>query len=122
MASTEWHRERRRNRLRMAKDRLGGKCRQCAAIEKLNFHHRDSKQKRFDIQRGQGYSLPVFLAEVDKCDLLCRECHREAHGPNWNNPTTEIPTPHWALDDEEYDDLMSSRKRLPTFSPQGGTP
>ena len=88
------HRRRRRNaktyryqkkRRRRIKAELiearGGRCETCgydAAIAALEFHHRDPTTKEFGIGDFNG-SRRRLLAEVDKCDLLCANCHRLRH-------------------------------------------
>ena len=50
-------------------------------IGALEFHHRD-KSTKFDsiasLKRTKNWS--VICAELDKCDVLCANCHREQHG------------------------------------------
>jgi hypothetical protein len=74
----------RRRKLRtMAIQHAGGKCIKCGYNkypEVLEFHHRDSKQKLFGIgQRGLTRSWERIKNEIEKCDLLCANCHRELH-------------------------------------------
>ena len=63
----------------------GGSCIKCGYNKSLNamdFHHRDPKEKDFDVSkyRTQGKILSKdVLNELDKCDLLCCRCHRELH-------------------------------------------
>lgn len=59
----------------------GGKCKKCGYkkyAEVLEFHHRNPKFKLFKIS-SQGYrkSWKILKKELDKCDLLCANCHRE---------------------------------------------
>jgi len=61
----------------------GGQCCRCGyskSLAALDFHHRDPTQKDFSISR---YGLTSWSAqlqsELDKCELLCANCHREAH-------------------------------------------
>jgi 5-methylcytosine-specific restriction endonuclease McrA len=61
----------------------GGKCAICGykkSVEALEFHHLDSKKKKFGIS-GQGLtrSWDSVKSESDKCTLLCANCHRELH-------------------------------------------
>jgi hypothetical protein len=65
-------------------DYLGGKCKQCGynkCLAALDFHHRDPNEKDFEIGRAKGRakSFEEMKSELDKCDLLCRNCHAEAH-------------------------------------------
>jgi hypothetical protein len=67
----------------MAIEHLGGKCSRCGYNkypEVLEFHHKDPTQKLFGIgQRGLTRSWKRVQAEIEKCDLLCANCHRELH-------------------------------------------
>lgn len=61
---------------------LGGKCIKCgwngnaAAFE---FHHRASSDKEFNLGGVANRSWDVIKCELDKCDLLCSNCHRMLH-------------------------------------------
>lgn len=62
----------------------GGKCERCGYSKyrgALEFHHKDPLQKDIKSFRP-GVARKKFLAEVDKCELLCANCHREAHAVN----------------------------------------
>lgn len=62
---------------------LGGKCMKCGYnkyIEVLEFHHGDPTQKDFNVSRkGHCRSWERVCKEIEKCDLLCANCHREVH-------------------------------------------
>lgn len=61
---------------------LGGKCQRCGydkCIAALEFHHRDPGEKEFQFARYQRRSYEALAKELDKCDLLCANCHREEH-------------------------------------------
>lgn len=62
----------------------GGKCFFCG-YEKysgaLEFHHINPGEKEFNVNLGNlGKSWERIFAEVDKCVLICSNCHRELHG------------------------------------------
>jgi 5-methylcytosine-specific restriction endonuclease McrA len=61
----------------------GGRCQVCGysnCLEALEFHHLESTGKDFGISdRGYTRSWKRILAELDKCVLLCANCHREVH-------------------------------------------
>ena len=61
----------------------GGKCEYCGydkCISALEFHHINPSEKDFGIgQYGSSKSFEKMKQEVDKCILLCCNCHRELH-------------------------------------------
>ena len=76
--------QRRREKVRlMAINYKGGCCQICGydrCIEALEFHHLDPAQKDFGIShKGYTRSWEKVKEEVDKCILLCANCHREFH-------------------------------------------
>ena len=80
------NRNKRRRHERKAKllKMFGGKCNQCGydrSPSALEFHHRDSASKEFTISGNRLTSKPweVLVAEAEKCELLCCNCHRERH-------------------------------------------
>ena len=61
----------------------GGRCLICGYNKSpaaLEFHHLDSSKKDFGIS-AQGYtrSWEKVKKELNKCVLLCANCHREIH-------------------------------------------
>lgn len=74
--------KRRQSRKQLAVDKLGGKCFDCKQEYPLpcyDFHHENPEEKDFDPCIGLTKSLAKFLAEVEKCVLLCANCHRIRH-------------------------------------------
>ena len=60
---------------------LGGHCQHCGynrCMGALQFHHKDPKEKEFSIS-GRSLSWDRIKAELDKCLLLCSNCHAEIH-------------------------------------------
>jgi 5-methylcytosine-specific restriction endonuclease McrA len=61
----------------------GGKCEICGydkCVEALEFHHINPDEKDFGIgHKGYTRSFERNKAEVDKCILVCANCHREIH-------------------------------------------
>jgi hypothetical protein len=47
-------------------------------IRVLDFDHLDQKTKKFSIARGlnNGWAWDVILEEIQKCRILCANCHR----------------------------------------------
>jgi len=68
----------------------GGKCEICGYNKcegALEFHHKNPQEKDIEISKWNfNYNLDInmFLKEVDKCMLLCANCHREQHYYNKN--------------------------------------
>ncbi len=61
---------------------LGGECKLCEynkCIAALDFHHRDPKTKKFEVSRSGVVFSERVREELDKCDLLCSNCHKELH-------------------------------------------
>ncbi len=65
---------------------LGGKCEHCGieltdtnyAI--FDFHHRNPKEKEMVWTKIRLLSEERVLQELNKCQLLCANCHRLVHG------------------------------------------
>jgi hypothetical protein len=58
----------------------GGKCERCGYNKcqaALEFHHIDPAEK--DPTNLRAFKKERLFAEVDKCVLLCANCHREEH-------------------------------------------
>jgi hypothetical protein len=59
----------------------GGKCQRCGygvCIRALKFHHLDPAQKIFGIS-GATKAWDKIKIELDKCVLVCGNCHDEIH-------------------------------------------
>ncbi len=48
----------------------------------LEFHHRDSKKYEVSSMVNSGYSVASILKEIQKCDVLCANCHRKITMPD----------------------------------------
>lgn len=61
----------------------GGKCEICGydkCISALEFHHLNPTQKDFGIgQNGYSNKWEIIKKELDKCIMVCANCHREIH-------------------------------------------
>tara|TARA_R110000803_G_scaffold204983_1_gene271343 strand:+ start:36 stop:596 length:561 start_codon:yes stop_codon:yes gene_type:complete len=61
---------------------LGGSCQVCGYNKcdaALEFHHKDPTKKDFSISKHKGVGIDKIKPELDKCALLCANCHRETH-------------------------------------------
>ena len=98
-----------RNVARMTRNKVlaveykGGKCEKCGYntnIKALDFHHLDPSQKDFTISTQKNTSLDRLKPELDKCILLCANCHREQHDVEYR----QLADIDWTL----YDDIMAN--------------
>lgn len=75
--------KRRKELLIKSIDYKGGCCKMCGynkCLAALEFHHLDPKSKVFSISvSGNTRSWERIKEELDKCILLCVNCHRELH-------------------------------------------
>lgn len=70
----------RTRRKQEAIDYLGGRCKRCGynrCPAALAFHHVNGKS--FGIHRGMTMAWKKIVKELDKCILLCANCHAEVH-------------------------------------------
>jgi hypothetical protein len=61
---------------------LGGECSECGynkCPEALDFHHVNPEDKDFALSGRLSKSWDVIELELQKCKLLCANCHREEH-------------------------------------------
>ena len=76
-------RKRRRRIRQMAVEYKGGRCEVCGydrCPEALEFHHKGDTTKEFGIsEKGYTRSWVAVQRELDKCVMLCANCHREVH-------------------------------------------
>ncbi|MFP8953426.1 homing endonuclease associated repeat-containing protein [Natrialbaceae archaeon A-arb3/5] len=86
--NVEWNTERtlrRRSRLRswLNEQKRERSCSRCAvdSVACLDFHHVDETTKMMAVGRMVtfGYGTDAIRAEIEKCEILCANCHRKAH-------------------------------------------
>ena len=61
---------------------LGEKCQICGynkCIAALEFHHVNPEEKEITFSGNTNRSWEITRKEIQKCTLLCANCHREAH-------------------------------------------
>lgn len=72
----------------------GGKCQVCGynkCVGALEFHHINSEEKDFGVSaKGYTRSWDKVREEIDKCVLVCANCHREIHAGIITCPTEII--------------------------------
>jgi len=76
--------QKRREKIKsLAIEYKGGKCEICGYDKcngALEFHHLNSDEKDFGISaKGYTRSFESVKRELDKCILVCANCHREIH-------------------------------------------
>ena len=76
--------QRRREKVKlMAVEHKGGCCIKCGynkCMGALEFHHTDPTQKDFAISNnGTTKAWSKIIIELEKCILVCANCHREIH-------------------------------------------
>ena len=75
--------ERQRGLKQMAIEYKGGSCQECGydkCNSALEFHHLNPKEKDFNICSIKGCEFnDKIKKELDKCILVCANCHREIH-------------------------------------------
>jgi len=73
----------RRHRLKEAAIKLlGNKCGDCGWIGNIvgfEFHHKNPKEKDFQIGSAANRKWEIVKKELTKCELLCSICHRIKH-------------------------------------------
>lgn len=75
--------KRRRTLKKLAVEYKGGSCELCGynkCLASLDFHHLDPNTKSFGIAAiGHTRSWEKLKVELDKCILICGNCHGELH-------------------------------------------
>jgi len=68
--------------------KMTAKCERCTEndIACLDFHHVNDYDKSFEVgwAINNGVSLETLQREIDKCIILCSNCHRKHHYYNKN--------------------------------------
>lgn len=74
--------ERRRRHKLQSLEYKGGKCERCGydkSVNALSFHHLDPSEKDFTLSSFYYKNFEKIKVELDKCILLCHNCHAEEH-------------------------------------------
>jgi len=110
---------RRRTKLKLI-DWKGGKCEICGYDKRIPgvfvFHHRDPSQKEFGVS-GKTKSIEKLKKEVEKCQLLCANCHAEVHDAEYlqKRQKSEEQYQIWMEKAEKIQTDMSKVKVDPAF-------
>ncbi len=74
------------------------RCSKCLENEAccLDFHHLEKRRGELCVSEmaRKGYPKEAVLAEIEKCIVLCSNCHRKEHNPEFrkNNPVLFGPS------------------------------
>lgn len=83
----------RKSQKQQAVDYLGGKCSNCGydkCLNALEFHHLNPLTKEINPSQLMRFSsLDKIKLELDKCVLLCANCHREHHSSDSKHSTSD---------------------------------
>ena len=97
----EHHRQRKKGYYQKNKDRLinksrrakldaikykGGCCSVCGGTfhpSAFDFHHMNPAEKEYEIGRLMRSPWKKRKTELDKCVLICANCHRTLHNKDW---------------------------------------
>lgn len=86
--NTEYYKQKRKeNRLKIrdfiSNLKKEAKCKFCNECESvcLQFHHLDQNEKEIEIAdiRNKGWSIKRLQTEIDKCVIVCANCHFKIH-------------------------------------------
>lgn len=60
----------------------------------LDLHHRDPSEKKYGVGALISKRVDVVMAELEKCDVLCSNCHRKLH---WEEKSGPWSTTVWRI-------------------------
>jgi len=87
----------------------GGKCEICGydkCISALDFHHLNPSEKDFNLASSKVLSFEKCKLEVDKCILVCANCHREIHDKEYQ----KIEEKKLGIENTIYTEIMNNRE------------
>jgi predicted HNH restriction endonuclease len=76
---------------------MGRKCQLCGynkCVRALHFHHIDPSLKEFNIS-SQNSDWTKIQIELDKCILVCSNCHMEIHSNLISKETIQLKHQIW---------------------------
>lgn len=63
----------------------GGHCIKCGSADELEIDHIDRSTKRYNVATIWSRAEHVRLAELAKCQILCRTCHSVKTSNEWDS-------------------------------------
>lgn len=100
--------ERKKQKVVDIKNLRGGKCQNCnynKCFGALEFHHINPLEKEFGVSKTKGLSPIKLVEEINKCLLLCANCHREFHAGVLDINHLQVPI----ITTEELNNYLSFR-------------
>ena len=87
----ELNKEKRKEHLREHREKnkaicleyLGGKCVKCGTTKRLEFDHIKREGKKYSIGGKLSCKFDTLKEELDKCQLLCVDCHKIKTKSEW---------------------------------------
>ena len=84
---SEWSKQNYNENRQYLIDKMGGQCVSCGTTDNLEFDHINPLDKSLNITNKltlkNAYQLEEVLEELNKCQLLCEQCHKnKTHGPD----------------------------------------
>lgn len=74
--------KRNRDRKKLVVEHFGDRCADCKQSYQqcvYEFHHLDPNQKDYNPSKSMSHSLERMWAELDKCIMVCSNCHKIRH-------------------------------------------
>lgn len=110
------------NKAKLAKLKATLKCSRCqeARPHCLDFHH-VGKVKRFTISQAVGsHAWETILEEIQQCEVLCANCHRDEHFQVRARRLAELRAKHQAQ--EKARELAKKQPKAVLYTWYAGTP
>ena len=79
----EHKREQNKKRRAHCREYLGGKCVKCGTTHNLQFDHIKREGKKYEISTKLTNKWDNLKEELDKCQLLCVDCHKVKTKSEW---------------------------------------
>lgn len=98
---------------------MGDVCQICGyhrSIHALEFHHINPEEKDFSFNKANSVAWDIIQPELQKCVLLCANCHREVHDGTYTKELKSSYHAERALEvKQRIDDLKTHKiKYCPT--------
>jgi len=80
---SEYNKAQRYEKRAICLEYLGGKCVKCGTTHNLQFDHIKREGKKYSITRRITGNFDNLKEELDKCQLLCVDCHLKKTAKEW---------------------------------------